>query len=365
MPTVATAEALSREALEEHLEAVMEATPQTAAGATDESGGAPPAAPEASALPLPRWSKQLLSSPGPVQRKRWAAMSPAPQSPLRGLRTSPPSAAGLGGSGMGAASKLGCGPRPSRRLSRKTRGSVCLDLRPDPPPRSSGLGGAAQGRAPPAATSTGDIVDSQDGLFAACFSGSPLAVRVSRRSVGSPSHTDHRRHTPSSPCDRKVTLARMGHTLRPAQMGQRVAVIGDGWGQGSSGYEALVTEADDYTYTVVALSGDSPWSETHVLKSCCVILDEGPPTSVGGGRGWLGRMTRRRARGSGDSCSSALASTAPIPRGCPAAESTQRRSAGGRGCKASRKRQQTSSVPHSAKAASQGEAVKRGRRATG
>jgi len=67
----------------------------------------------------------------------------------------------------------------------------------------------------------------------------------------------------------------MGHTLSPLQQGQRVAVVGDGWGQclGKSGYEAIITEADDYTYTVVALSGDCPWSETHVLKQYCVLLD--------------------------------------------------------------------------------------------
>jgi len=67
----------------------------------------------------------------------------------------------------------------------------------------------------------------------------------------------------------------MGHTLSPLQRGLRVAVIGDGWGQGlgKSGYEAIVTEADDFTYTVVALGGQCPWTETHVLKQYCVLLD--------------------------------------------------------------------------------------------
>merc|ERR1712194_377573 len=74
-------------------------------------------------------------------------------------------------------------------------------------------------------------------------------------------------------------LAAFGHTLRPPQQGQRVMVIGDGWGgdnQSSESYEALVTEADFLTYTVVALGGARPWSETHVLKSCCVLLADGP-----------------------------------------------------------------------------------------
>merc|ERR1712008_209576 len=46
-----------------------------------------------------------------------------------------------------------------------------------------------------------------------------------------------------------------------------------GQGLGKSGYEAIVTEADDFTYTVVALGGQCPWTETHVLKQYCVLLD--------------------------------------------------------------------------------------------
>mmetsp|Transcript_61393 Transcript_61393/g.155061 ORF Transcript_61393/g.155061 Transcript_61393/m.155061 type:complete len:614 (-) Transcript_61393:96-1937(-) len=70
-------------------------------------------------------------------------------------------------------------------------------------------------------------------------------------------------------------LAGTGHTLRPALLGCRVVVIGDGWGGPSAtgrGYEAVVTEADSKTFTVVPVSGDSAWRETHVLQECCVPL---------------------------------------------------------------------------------------------
>jgi len=80
----------------------------------------------------------------------------------------------------------------------------------------------------------------------------------------------------------------MGHTLSPLQRGLRVAVVGDGWGQGlgKSGYEAIITEADDFTYTVVSLSGPCPWTETHVLKQYCVLLDsQVSPPMLGHTRG--------------------------------------------------------------------------------
>jgi len=63
-----------------------------------------------------------------------------------------------------------------------------------------------------------------------------------------------------------------GHTLRPAQQGMRVAVIGDGWGSGSGGYEAIITEADSHTYTLVSLFGPMAWKETHVLKQYTIPL---------------------------------------------------------------------------------------------
>merc|ERR1712060_425924 len=68
-------------------------------------------------------------------------------------------------------------------------------------------------------------------------------------------------------------LASVGHTTSPAQQGQRVAVVGDGWGSGTGGYEAMVTEADRLTFTVVAVN-DSKWQEMHVLQEHCIPLAE-------------------------------------------------------------------------------------------
>lgn len=71
----------------------------------------------------------------------------------------------------------------------------------------------------------------------------------------------------------------MGHTLQPPQQGLRVAVVGDGWGDRDGGYEAVVTEADHYTFTVIATSGKHPWTENHVLKENCIFLSEASSTS--------------------------------------------------------------------------------------
>merc|ERR1719336_3663517 len=49
----------------------------------------------------------------------------------------------------------------------------------------------------------------------------------------------------ASPC---APLPVPGHTLRPEEMGRHVVVIGDGWGSGEGGYEAVVTEADNQTF---------------------------------------------------------------------------------------------------------------------
>mmetsp|Transcript_77702 Transcript_77702/g.166591 ORF Transcript_77702/g.166591 Transcript_77702/m.166591 type:complete len:193 (-) Transcript_77702:37-615(-) len=66
-----------------------------------------------------------------------------------------------------------------------------------------------------------------------------------------------------------------GHTLRPREMGQHVAVVGDGWGGGTGGYEAVITEADELTFTVIAISGEARWKETHVLRQCCIAVSSG------------------------------------------------------------------------------------------
>jgi len=62
-------------------------------------------------------------------------------------------------------------------------------------------------------------------------------------------------------------------TSRPKERGHGVAVIGDGWGNGHGGYQAIITEADDLTFTVVMVDSAGRWEETHVLKSCCILLE--------------------------------------------------------------------------------------------
>lgn len=93
-------------------------------------------------------------------------------------------------------------------------------------------------------------------------------------------------------------LTVIGHTLKPRELGYRVAVIGDGWGQGVGVYKAVVIEADKYTYTVIALNGNSPWSEAHVLKKYCTLLHEEAPS-----------RPRQPKRNSARSSSAASAST--------------------------------------------------------
>lgn len=74
------------------------------------------------------------------------------------------------------------------------------------------------------------------------------------------------------------TASTLGHTLSPAQQGLRVAVVGDGWGGREGGYEALVTEADHYTFTVIHKQS---WIESHVLKENCIFLAEEEASTVG------------------------------------------------------------------------------------
>lgn len=70
----------------------------------------------------------------------------------------------------------------------------------------------------------------------------------------------------------------VGQIIRnPKELGQRVAVAGDGWGNGEGGYEAVVTEADDLTFTVISVN---TWEETHVLRSCCIPVGSSTTTSI-------------------------------------------------------------------------------------
>lgn len=51
-----------------------------------------------------------------------------------------------------------------------------------------------------------------------------------------------------------------------------MAVVGDGWGGGRGGYEAIVTESDELTFTVVRIGGEEAWTETHVLREFCIPI---------------------------------------------------------------------------------------------
>ncbi|CAE8642462.1 unnamed protein product, partial [Polarella glacialis] len=62
--------------------------------------------------------------------------------------------------------------------------------------------------------------------------------------------------------------AALGHSLSPPERGREVQVTGDGWGGGSGTYGAIVTEADDLTFTVIRTGG---WEETHVLREHCIF----------------------------------------------------------------------------------------------
>jgi len=66
-------------------------------------------------------------------------------------------------------------------------------------------------------------------------------------------------------------LRQVGYSFRPAELGQQVEVLGDGWGNGEDSYLAVVTEADRFTFTVVAVAGASAWSQAHVLREHCVL----------------------------------------------------------------------------------------------
>jgi len=88
---------------------------------------------------------------------------------------------------------------------------------------------------------------------------------------------------PSTSRDSDFSLKAAGHTLRPDQLGCTVSVVGDGWGGGGEAvsYQAVVLEADDHTFTVVAVSGDEQWKEMHVLREHCISVDDASSGCVG------------------------------------------------------------------------------------
>lgn len=59
-------------------------------------------------------------------------------------------------------------------------------------------------------------------------------------------------------------------------VGSSVAVFGDGWGSGTGGYEAIVTEAGDKTLSLVRVTGEDCWREATVLRDYCVRLSCSP-----------------------------------------------------------------------------------------
>lgn len=128
-----------------------------------------------------------------------------------------------------------------------------------------------------------------------------------------PTPTQHSHGTSESPeiAERRRLRRALGHTLRPRELGQHVAVVGDGWGGSltDGGYEAVVTEADKYTFTVARIGGKEPWMETHVLKEWCIPVgtpgtaasSKTPPRTAGRElrSGLLSRPPKRTRRGRG------------------------------------------------------------------
>eukprot|EP00927_Polykrikos_kofoidii_P000642 TRINITY_DN10236_c0_g1_i1.p1 TRINITY_DN10236_c0_g1~~TRINITY_DN10236_c0_g1_i1.p1 ORF type:complete len:1194 (-),score=224.56 TRINITY_DN10236_c0_g1_i1:87-3668(-) len=91
-------------------------------------------------------------------------------------------------------------------------------------------------------------------------------------------------------------LDEVGHTLRPVEQGAIVRVLGDGWGGGKGSYRATVTEADFFTFTVVAAEdAPRPWEQTHVLRERCRLLSHAP--SVGAGKHVVSTASSARCKG--------------------------------------------------------------------
>lgn len=67
----------------------------------------------------------------------------------------------------------------------------------------------------------------------------------------------------------EIVRSSLGHSLRPAEQGCTVRVRGDGWGRLDGGYMATVTEADEFSFTVIR-QGDH-WEESQVLREYCIL----------------------------------------------------------------------------------------------
>jgi len=85
---------------------------------------------------------------------------------------------------------------------------------------------------------------------------------------------------PPAPQERHPGVTVQGHSFTPFdERGAQVRVRGDGWGGGSGEYVATITEADEFTFTVIrAATGedDCAWEETHVLREHATVLPTWP-----------------------------------------------------------------------------------------
>eukprot|EP00440_Ansanella_granifera_P018023 gb/GFBE01019576.1/.p1 GENE.gb/GFBE01019576.1/~~gb/GFBE01019576.1/.p1 ORF type:complete len:675 (+),score=115.56 gb/GFBE01019576.1/:1-2025(+) len=97
-------------------------------------------------------------------------------------------------------------------------------------------------------------------------------------------------------------LQKVGHTLRPAELGQQVEVLGDGWGNGEGSYMGVITEADSFTFTVVSLEGSG---ESHVLREHCVLRQGNAKVQNSSSSSSVQVMARAAANGSRDGADSA------------------------------------------------------------
>mmetsp|Transcript_41471 Transcript_41471/g.61910 ORF Transcript_41471/g.61910 Transcript_41471/m.61910 type:complete len:109 (+) Transcript_41471:1-327(+) len=70
----------------------------------------------------------------------------------------------------------------------------------------------------------------------------------------------------------------LGHMLSPPEQGCLVCVRGDGWGGGHGEFTGTITEADEFTFTVVRHAARGvAWEETHVLREHCAVLPAEAP----------------------------------------------------------------------------------------
>eukprot|EP00747_Dinoflagellata_sp_TGD_P182289 gnl/TRDRNA2_/TRDRNA2_36483_c0_seq1.p1 gnl/TRDRNA2_/TRDRNA2_36483_c0~~gnl/TRDRNA2_/TRDRNA2_36483_c0_seq1.p1 ORF type:complete len:777 (-),score=128.17 gnl/TRDRNA2_/TRDRNA2_36483_c0_seq1:59-2347(-) len=88
----------------------------------------------------------------------------------------------------------------------------------------------------------------------------------------------------------------IGHTLAPPERGTHVRVRGDGWGGTGDDYLAVVTESDQFTFTVIRVESATGkrWEETHVLREHCTRVDSEPSSSTAADE-QQPRQKRRRA----------------------------------------------------------------------